>query len=386
MVPGCDTVNKRITWKGILTVVLCAINFGIGCAYLSPLRHTPVWDLPQFYFAGKLVRQGQVASIYDRAAYVPLVEELRRTDERASQKSIYFNRPAFEAPLFVPLAYLTFHWAKVLAILANLALLGVLVWILPTWCGGGGYTRICLFVFMPFLYSVAFGQDTLVLTLFVSGALYLTLQDRQVPAGVLFALALFKPHLILAIPIALAFARKWRALGVFLLSGGMLALLSFALVGSRGVLQWLELLQAPSTDSVPMLMGNTRALGLHFGPWAGMLGAGVAVACFGVILKCNSSVDKLTAAIVVGLLLSPHTYCQDYSLLAVAALASGRPIARYVVLLPWPYFYPRPDIVPFTLVALGYLITLAAEPLIHILVAWARKTAINLSTDRLRRA
>jgi len=117
-----------------------------------------------------------------------------------------------------------------------------------------------------------------------------------------------------------------------------------------------------------------------------MLGAGVAVACFGVILKCNSSVDKLTAAIVVGLLLSPHTYCQDYSLLAVAALASGRPIARYVVLLPWPYFYPRPDIVPFTLVALGYLITLAAEPLIHILVAWARKTAINLSTDRLRRA
>lgn len=371
-----------ITRKRILTTVLCAINLGIGWAYLSPLRHTPVWDLPQFYFAGTLVREGKVASIYDRTAYEPLVDELRRSDERASQKSLYFNRPAFEAPLFLPLAYLSFHWATLLAILVNLVLLGVLVWKLPGWCGGGADTRICLFIFMPFLYSVAFGQDTLLLTLFVSGGLYLILQDRQVPAGVLFALALFKPHLIWAIPIALAFARKWRALGAFLLAGGCLGVLSFALVGIPGVLQWLELLKAPTTDTVPLLMGNTRALGLHFGPWAGMLGAGVAVASFGVILRRNSLADKLSASLIVGLLLSPHTYCQDYSLLAVVALASQRPIARYMVLLPWPYFYLPTDILPLTLVALGCLIVLAVDPLIHNLVVWDRKAP----TELLRRA
>ena len=346
------------THRKILVAILIAVNAGIGCAYLSPVRNRPVWDLPQFYFAAKLVRDGRVASLYDPSAYVPLVAELRQTDDRATSHSIYFNRPAFQALFLLPLAWLSFRGVTLGAVIANLLLVGVLVWKLPRWFGAPDNTRLWLFIFMPFLYSVAFGQDTLLLTLLVASGFYLTGRRQEVPAGILLGMALFKPHLIWAIPIALAAGRRWKALSAFIATGGTLALLSFALVGSRGIRQWIDLLRAPSTDTVPLLMGNARALGLYFGAPAAIAAAAVAMACFFVILRRDRFVDQFAAALLVGLLLSPHTYTQDYSLMAIVALASARPFARYLILLPWPYFYPPNNILPFALLALAYLIAL----------------------------
>src|SRR5690349_22383503 len=97
--------------RRILIAGVCIFNLGIACIYLWPLRGRPVWDLPQFYFAGKLVRQGRISELYNRAAYEPLIAELRTTDPQATRYSLYFNRPAFEAPLFLPLAFFSFRQA-----------------------------------------------------------------------------------------------------------------------------------------------------------------------------------------------------------------------------------------------------------------------------------
>jgi hypothetical protein len=347
--------------KRLLTAVLCIFNFGIGCLYLSPLRNRPVWDLPQFYFAGRLVAEGKAAELYNRPAYTGLIEELRKIDERASKQSVYFNRPAFEALLFIPLALFSFQAVRILAIVGNLLLLALLVWKMPQWLDAPPGTRIWLFVFMPFLYSVAFGQDTLVLTLVLSFGLHLLLRKREIPAGALFALAAFKPHLIWAIPIALLAAKRWKALYAYFATGAVLGLISLAMVGTRGMRQWLDLLQAPTTDSTPMLMGNVRALGLHFGSSAVVGAAVAALICFLILLKRGRLADQFSAAILVGLLLSPHTYRQDYCLMAIVALSIVHPLARYLILLPWPYFYAPDNIVAFILLALGCLATLAAD-------------------------
>jgi hypothetical protein len=47
--------------------------------------------------------------------------------------------------------------------------------------------------------------------------------------------------------------------------------------------------------------------------------------------------------------------------LAVVALSAFDRWAQYVLLLPWPYFYRREDMLPLTLVALAGLIVLAAR-------------------------
>jgi len=347
--------------KKLLIAVLCIANFVIGCAYLSPLRKRPVWDLPQFYFAGRLVRAGNASALYDTSAYTGLLLELRKIDERASRHSVYFNRPAFEALLFLPLAYVSFKTAKFIILIWNVLLVGLLVWKMPQWLCVPEWVRICLFVFMPFLYSVAFGQDTLLLTLMVSLGLFLLLQKREGSAGVVLAAAMFKPHLIWTIPIVLIAARRWRALYAYLGTGGALAMISFALVGRQGMSQWLDLLRAPTTDEAPLLMGNARAFGMHFGETAGLMVAAGALACFLMVLKRNSFMDQFTAAILLGLILSPHTYRQDYSLMAIVALGPVHPLARYLILLPWPYFCFSDNMVPFILLALGCLAGLAAR-------------------------
>jgi len=346
------------------------LNVCIGCLYLLPMRMIPVWDLPNFYYAAQLVRAGQASELYNKPAYEPLVAELRKTDGPVAVYS-YFNRPAFAALLFLPLAYFSYRTASNFVIALNFALLGLIVWKLPTWLRGPKDSWIWLMVFMPFLYSIPLGQDTLLLTLIVAGGLTLAWEDRDVLAGVLLALGAFKPHLIWAIPIALAASKRWKMLYAFLATGAMLTLLSLALVGTRGFAQWIDLLRAPTTDAVPYLMGNVRAIGLHWGTPAAILAALVAVVSFGLVLKRGSFTEKFAAALFVGLLLSPHTYLQDYSLLAIPALVAPHPVARYLLLLPWPYFYRSAEMLPLTVVALLCLASVAARPLLQRLPSWA---------------
>src|SRR5438034_4159098 len=90
--------------KRLLVAILCLTNLCVGYAFLSPLRTRPVWDLPSLYFAGRLVLAGQVSQLYNRAAYVRLREEVRQAKPPAFAHALYYNRPAWEALLFVPLA------------------------------------------------------------------------------------------------------------------------------------------------------------------------------------------------------------------------------------------------------------------------------------------
>jgi hypothetical protein len=133
------------------------------------------------------------------------------------------------------------------------------------------------------------------------------------------------------------------------------------MVGTTGMKQWFALLQAPTTDNTPMLMGNVRAFGLHYGVFAAVSASLAAVVCFLLILRGKRIADQVSAALLVGLLLSPHTYRQDYSLLAIAALASVHPIIRYSILLPWPYFFFNDTLLPFAFLALVWLAAAAAH-------------------------
>ena len=150
---------------------------------------------------------------------------------------------------------------------------------------------------MPFLYSIKFGQDTLLLTLLVAWAVCLCHRGRDIPAGVILAFAGFKPHLIWALPIALATVKRWKMINAFLATAAFLALFSVALVGPSGVMDWVGLLQAPSTDFVPDLMVNVRSLGLHWGSTWGVIAATAATLSFGAVLKHGLMMEKLSAAL-----------------------------------------------------------------------------------------
>src|SRR5260370_42701264 len=94
------------------------------------------------------------------------------------------------------------------------------------------------------------------------------------------------------------------------------------------------------------MMGNIRAFWIHFGIAAALVGGLAALVCLGFVLRRGDFHEGVAAALFLGPLLSPHTYWQDYSLGAVAVLLVPNRFLRYLVLLPWPFFSSRRDLLP----------------------------------------
>ena len=351
----------------IMQAVMCALaGLPLAGAIRIAYRSGPS-DFMQFYFAGKLVARGQIAQLYNGRAYEPLVEEVGAQGETTLFTNAYrFNRPAFSAFLYFPLSFFSYRTAVALGIAANVVLLAVLIWKIPVWFPFPSFFRVDVFrlsllMFMPFLIAIGQGQDTLLLTLLVAYSLRLALEGREIWAGLLLATALFKPHVIWAIPLALGAAGKRRMLGAFLAAGVLLAALSAAAVGRNGIVQWIRLLAAPSTDYKPETMANVRAIGLHFGPAAGVAAAVFACVCFAAVLWRGSLEDRFSAAALCSPLLSPHTFGHDFSLIAVVAALAPHPAARYALVLPWVYFSPLAGLLAWAYLSLAYLGLLASR-------------------------
>jgi hypothetical protein len=352
--------------KKYLVALTIVILSAIGLAFFSHLRNNIPPDFVQFYFGGKLAASGQIRQIYDRSAYQPLVMQLHEEGEHDHPYGAhYFNRPAFAAYLYVPFTLFSYRTASMLAVSCNFVLLGFLVWKLPLWFeirpSARLAVRACLVVFFPFLWSISVGQDTLLLTLIVAYASKKAFDGSEGLGGAVLALGAYKPHLIWAIPLALMAGRKWKMAWSFLGVAAMLAVLSFASVGMHGVEQWLNLVRAPSTDITPARMGNLRALFLYGGPIIGGVAFTLSLGCFVAVLRFGDLKDKLSAGILTGLLFSPHTYWQDYSLWSLVAMLAPQPYARFALLLPWLWIYPRKDELAGILVSLAYLSFLAVR-------------------------
>jgi hypothetical protein len=318
-----------------------------------------------FYLGGKLAASGQIAHIYDKSAYQPLIEQLRSEGERMSPfDAHYFIRPAFEAFLYVPFTWFSYRRAATLALIGNLGLLVVLVWKLPIWLGVPtplrAPVRAALSVFYPFLWSIVVGQDTLLLTLVISYTLSRQLRGKDAIAGAVLGLCSWKPNLTWLLPFALVAQRCRMAMYDIAVSLFVLGA-SIRLVGAAGFRQWVDLVQAPSSDITPLLMGNLRALGLQFGGQFVVIALLLTAICLYVVLRRGSLGDKVSASLLAGLLISPHTYWQDYSLAAIVAMVKGTPTALLVFLLPWPYFYDREDELPMIWISLSYLVVLGVK-------------------------
>jgi hypothetical protein len=347
----------------IVVVVLLLL---LGTFLFQYVRQRGQHDFMPFYLGGKLAASGRIAHIYDKPAYRALIAQLRSEGERMSPfDANYFIRPAFEAFFYIPFTWLSYRHASTLALIGNIGLLGTLVWKLPIWLGVPtairSAVRFGLTIFYPFLWSIVLGQDTLLLTLLVGYSLSPGVMRRDGQAGVVLGLCAWKPNLTGLLPFALMTGGRWKMALYALATSSLLLAVSFVLVGAQGFRQWVELVQAPSSDITPSVMGNIRALNIHFGPVAAAGALLVTIVCCYFVARRGSLTDKVSAALLAALLLSPHTYLQDYSLASVIVLLGANRLAQIVLLLPWPYFYARKDVLPMVFLALCYLVFLAMK-------------------------
>jgi alpha-1,2-mannosyltransferase len=178
-------------------------------------------DFVGFYSASRLALDGRPYLAYDVGAHW------------AAEKALFGPALGYTAFFYPPPA---------LMICLPLAL-APYFWSLATWLAATGYAyyRVlrlylpsldpaALLAFPAVFVNAAHGQNGFLSAALIGGGLF-AMDRRPALAGVLFGAMAFKPHLALAIPFALVFARRWTSFAVAAAAAAAFSALSLAAFG-----------------------------------------------------------------------------------------------------------------------------------------------------------
>lgn len=196
-------------------------------------------DFSALYTAGSLVRQGEGRFLYDLHRQWTFQQEFApNVDIRRGPMP--FIRPPFEALVFLPLTYFRYPVALAIWSLTKVVLLWLTARLLPRpspftslyppWLEA----TLCLGLFPVFL-DLFQGQDAILLLFLAAAALNRLRFGKDVAAGLILALGLFKFLLVVPIAIMLSLAGRSRILAGFLPGAAALVALS-CVVSGAGVL------------------------------------------------------------------------------------------------------------------------------------------------------
>ena len=186
-------------------------------------------DFSALYTAGLLVRRGEGASLYDRREQWKLQQEFAPNVE-IRKGPMPFIRPPFAALVFVPLTYFSYPVAFAIWSFTKVCLLWLTATVLPRqtpflrsyppWFEA----LLCLGLF-PIFLDLLQGQDAILLLLVVTATLNRLQSGKDMAAGAILALGLFKFHLIIPMAIILWLGGRARILTGFLpVAAGLVAI------------------------------------------------------------------------------------------------------------------------------------------------------------------
>lgn len=258
---GALVIRRRVVaYSAIMLLVVVAETAFIyiaGPGLLDWFGQIKGTDFIQFYAAGRLILEGRGSELY---VFEPpfgfpaqFEVEARILAPQVTEHRHAFVVPPYYALPFVPLALLPYLLALALWIALNVALLVATLRLLrphvrllqagghPGQAPAGRIPYLVALSFFPFLECQLDGQNSVV-TLALVAAAYVALRDRRdVLAGAILGLGLYKPQLVLTIVLLLLIARRWRVALGFAGAGALVVGLSWALVGTKGMLDYAAL-------------------------------------------------------------------------------------------------------------------------------------------------
>ena len=172
----------------------------------------------------------------------------------------------------------------------------------------------------PVLYEISYGQPALLVVLAVAGSWRLAEGGRPYAAGVVLALGTaLKPQLVIAVPVVLLAAGRWRIAAAWAAALGLLGLVSLATLGAGGLGDYRGLLAEAQT------LPNNRYFTLAYvvGPGAasyvaqGVVIAGAAAAAY--VNRTSNNARLFALGLVATAFGASYWHLQDYAVLVVAA-------------------------------------------------------------------
>jgi hypothetical protein len=185
------------------------------------------------------------------------------------------------------------------------------------------------------------GQDSILSAALLLGVFAAMKWQRPGWAGFFLALGLYKPQLVLPMAGAFLVARLWYSLSVFVVTGGVLFLLSLAMVGVEGAFDLVSILASMGDYSFiiyPRNMPNVRGLSavlLHPESFAAGITIAISLALYASCLylwrgTCDSADAafdlKFALVLVVTVLIGYHVYVHDLFPVALSLILLFRHI------------------------------------------------------------
>ncbi len=262
-----DTRKLR-DWIFVAALLLMAIGNGVFLWRSRTMMAKGHFDFANFYTAGVLAHRGLGSELYNSAIEWNVQQEFSsEANERLGP--MRYLRPPFEAVFFslfarwpFPQALLIWTILKLVVLLATpLAVVQDRPWqeVFPVWATG-----ILVLGTFPACMDLLLGQDAILLAFLYALCFRQLGSGRDLLAGAVLGLALFKFQLALPFVLILWIAGRVRAIAGFAISASILAGISATVVGWRGLLQYpVYLLRFNRTTGVgiaPNLQMTLRGL------------------------------------------------------------------------------------------------------------------------------
>jgi Glycosyltransferase family 87 len=242
---------------------------------------------------------------------------------------------------FLPLTTLSYLRALVVWDVFSLACLlaGIAILLrshpMPSTSEASFLALACL-AFPPVFVTLLQGQVSLLLFFFATLVYHSLKRKKEVQAGLWLSLLLTKFQLLLPFVAVFLWKRQWKALGGFLMGSLLALLISLSLVGVAGVKGYVQLAieVAGWVNTKGMTPASMHCLRGQFNAWwydsHPLLAMIVTIGCSFVLLALlirtwqinwHEGFDlRFSLLVIVSVLVSPHLYFHDLSLLLVPGL------------------------------------------------------------------
>lgn len=293
-------------------------------------------DFVAYYTAAKIVSSGNLRDLVDFDAHR---EYQRQFDFSAQTEFLPFYHAPYQALVFWPFAYFSYPIAHVIWSLLTAALVGLVFASLAPFIDRDHRLLLGLVLTATYPTWLTFvkGQDSIMTALIIAGVFVSLKLRRETLAGVLLALGLYKPQLVMPMAGILMIGRHWRASFSFVVAGLFLTTISLLMVSWDAAIRLVFTINSmmnQGTLDYSVFMPNIRGLMYAFmsplgtTTWTVLTAIVSLVLYAGFIVLCKKTFDvshqsfdlQFSLAVVTTLLISPHSHAYELVLLSIVLM------------------------------------------------------------------
>lgn len=313
--PASDTTTLPQLRKD-LYLALCLVAAVNVLCFAFLWNSDSAIDFRAFYCAGRIA--------FTSPSQVYSVEAQRFKSKDLPGQNVWmpYYHPPIELLLFAPLARLPYRQSLALWTAISAASLLVSIAVLASFTSTGRRRLLIIALALFSTYLVLHqGQDTFLLLLLLCLTLSFVQRKQDVRAGIVLAVALFKPQVPLVLALALLLRGRRKLIASFSVSSGLIGFASLAAIGSSGVGQFVELIRHHEPLEEAWRMVNLRGLlSLVHAPRPVTIAVSILVLAAFAIYWYRAERPLLhvaSSAILAGALLSYHFHAYDLALLLI---------------------------------------------------------------------